>query len=293
MTQETALIYTYTILGGLCIGSFLNVVIYRLPIMLERRWASWKASDEHETSDSKASSATEERFDLIHPRSRCSACQRQIKAHENIPLVSWLFLRGRCAGCKTAISVRYPLVEVATAAAFLAVACKTGATTEALWPLGLGLTFTSMLIALILIDWDTQLLPDDITLPLIWLGLAASLGSWPTSPEDAIIGAIAGYGVLWAVFHGFKLITGKEGMGYGDFKLLAALGAWLGWQALPEIILLSAVAGSVFGIVAMMIVGRDKELPFAFGPYLAIAGWISYIAGDNLRMAYLNYSGLA
>jgi leader peptidase (prepilin peptidase) / N-methyltransferase len=284
---------------GLVIGSFLNVVIYRLPIMLERDWRTQAA--ELLTSVGDASSPTliapavTQRFDLITPRSACPACKALIKAWQNIPVVSWLLLHGRCASCRTKISVRYPLVELATGLLSAWVAWHFGFGA----PAACGLLLTWTLIALSGIDIDHQLLPDGITLPLMWAGLLAAVVVGPTegspipvSARDAIIGAAAGYVSLWLVFHTYRLMTGKEGMGYGDFKLFAALGAWLGWKLLPLVILLSAATGAVLGILMIVLHGRDRSAPMPFGPYLAAAGWIAMMYGDVLVSSYLRVSGL-
>jgi leader peptidase (prepilin peptidase) / N-methyltransferase len=232
---------------------------------------------------------------LSAPRSACPSCKAPIKAWQNIPVLSWLMLRGRCASCKTKISARYPIVELATGLLSAWVA----------WHLGLGapaacaLALTWALIALTGIDIDHQLLPDNITLPLMWSGLAAAVFIGPTqgialpvSAKDAIIGAVAGYVSLWLVFHAFRLVTGKEGMGYGDFKLFAALGAWMGWKVLPLIILLSAATGAILGILMILLRGRDRAAPMPFGPYLAAAGWLAMMYGDSLLNGYLRISGL-
>ena len=287
---------------GLVIGSFLNVVIYRLPIILEREWRSQAAEfppSSNNTTTSSAGATTEpaplDRFTLSTPRSACPTCKAPIKAWQNIPVVSWLALRGRCAACKTKISMRYPLVELATGllSAWVAWHFGVGASTAC------ALLVTWALIALTGIDLDHQLLPDSITLPLLWAGLLAAVVigpiaqvSLPVSPRDAIIGAAAGYLSLWLVFHAFRLVTGKEGMGYGDFKLFGALGAWLGWKLLPLIILLSAATGAVLGILLIVMRGRDRAAPMPFGPYLAAAGWLAMMYGDSLMNAYLRLSGL-
>jgi leader peptidase (prepilin peptidase)/N-methyltransferase len=296
-TNNLALFAGSVFVLGLVIGSFLNVVIYRLPIMLEREWRSQAAellpATEH--SPTTAPSVIPERFTLSHPRSACPACQAPIKAWQNIPLISWLLLRGRCAACKAKISVRYPIVELTTGIFSAWVA----------WHFGFGaaaacaLLVTWALIALTGIDFDHQLLPDSITLPLMWAGLLAAViagpiaGSpIPVSAHDAIVGAASGYVSLWLVFHAFRLITGKEGMGYGDFKLFAALGAWLGWKLLPLVILLSAAAGALLGILMIVLRGRDRSVPMPFGPYLAAAGWLAMMYGDLLVSSYLRVSGL-
>ena len=275
---------------GLVIGSFLNVVIYRVPIMLEREWQA-QAAEVLATDAPQA----KEPFNLSMPPSACPACKTPIRAWQNIPVLSWLALRGRCAACKAPISVRYPFVELATGLLSAWVAWHFGFGAAALW----ALIVTWTLIALTGIDIDHQLLPDTLTLPLMWLGLLAAvvigptLGlSLPVSARDAIIGASSGYMSLWLAYQTFKLITGKEGMGYGDFKLFAALGAWLGWKVLPLVILLSAAAGAALGILMIVLRGRDRAAPMPFGPYLAVAGWIAMMYGDSLVSGYLRISGL-
>jgi leader peptidase (prepilin peptidase)/N-methyltransferase len=284
---------------GLVIGSFLNVVIYRLPIMLERDWraqaAEMLAPDLDAAAYNSMTPVAPERFSLSTPRSACPNCKAPITALQNIPLVSWLVLRGRCAACKTKISVRYPLVELATGLLSAWVAWHFGFGA----PAACGLLVTWTLIALTGIDIDHQLLPDGITLPLLWAGLLAAVvigpiaGSpIPVSAGDAVIGAVSGYVSLWLVFHAFRLITGKEGMGYGDFKLFAALGAWLGWKLLPLVILLAAATGAVLGILIIVLRGRDRSVPLPFGPYLAAVGWLAMMYGDVLVNGYLRVSGL-
>ena len=264
---------------GLCVGSFLNVVIHRLPRMLEQGWRTQCA----ELSGETALPAT--RYNLLVPRSQCPACGHRIGALENVPVFSYLFLRGHCLACNAPISARYPIVEIMTAALTVAAIVRFGAT-----PAGVAASvFLWMLVAMTFIDFDTQLLPDNLTLPLLWAGLLANLvGAVPTvTLRDAIIGAVAGYLVLWVIYWAFKLIRGKEGMGYGDFKLLAALGAWLGWQMLPLIVLLSSVVGAAIGISLVAFKGRDHQIPLAFGPYLAIAGAIALFFGKPLVALYL------
>ena len=281
---------------GLTVGSFLNVVIYRLPIILEREWQSQAAellvpADGVPPGVAPPQAA---RMTLSTPRSACPACKAPIRAWQNIPVISWLLLRGKCASCRTAISLRYPLVELATGLLSACVAWHFGFSGAA----ACALAITWALVALTGIDIDHQLLPDSITLPLMWAGLLAAVLLGPTnsplpvSPRDAIVGAAAGYLSLWLVFHGFRLITGKEGMGYGDFKLFAALGAWLGWKLLPLIILLSAATGAVLGILMIALRGRDRAAPMPFGPYLAAAGWLAMMYGDLLVSGYLRVSGL-
>jgi leader peptidase (prepilin peptidase) / N-methyltransferase len=283
---------------GLIIGSFLNVVIYRLPIMLEREWRS-QAAEALSTGTASTHDATPpaslERFTLSTPRSACPNCKAPITALQNVPIVSWLVLRGRCASCKAKISARYPLVELTTGILSAWVAWHFGFGA----PAACALLITWALIALTGIDIDHQLLPDNITLPLMWAGLlaASAIGpiagsEVPASATDAIIGAAAGYISLWLVFHAFKLVTGKEGMGYGDFKLFAALGAWLGWKVLPMVIVLSAATGAVLGILMIVLRGRDRRAPMPFGPYLAAAGWLAMMYGDSLLNGYLRISGL-
>jgi leader peptidase (prepilin peptidase)/N-methyltransferase len=280
---------------GLIVGSFLNVVVYRLPIMLERDWRSQATDLLRPAGETAPVSAPLERVTLSTPRSACPNCKARITALQNIPVVSWLVLRGRCASCKAKISVRYPLVELTTGVLSAWVAWHFGFGA----PAACALLLTWALIALTGIDIDHQLLPDNITLPLMWAGLVAAviLGpmagvALPVSPKDAIIGAAAGYTSLWLVFQAFKLVTGKEGMGYGDFKLFAALGAWLGWQVLPLVIVLSAATGAVLGILMIALQGRDRRTPIPFGPYLAAAGWLAMMYGDSLLNGYLRISGL-
>jgi leader peptidase (prepilin peptidase) / N-methyltransferase len=287
---------------GLMVGSFLNVVIYRLPIMLEREWRTQAAEIlPHAHAGAEAASVSPvagnipERFTLVTPRSACPVCRAPIAAWQNIPVISWLALRGRCAACKTRISVRYPAVELTTGVLSAWVAWHFGFGGTA----ACGVLVTWVLIALTGIDIDHQLLPDGITLPLIWAGLlaAATIGphpgaSLPVSPRDAIVGAVAGYLSLWLVYHAFRLITGKEGMGYGDFKLFGALGAWMGWKVLPLIILLSAATGAILGVSMILLRGRDRAAPMPFGPYLAAAGWLAMLYGDSLIEGYLKLSGL-
>jgi len=278
---------------GLVIGSFLNVVIYRLPIMLERDWRA-QAADLLAPAVA-APQAAADRLTLSTPGSACPACNAPIKAWQNIPVVSWLLLRGRCAACRAPISARYPLVELATGLLSAWVAWHFGFGVAA----ACGLLITWSLIALTGIDIDHQLLPDGITLPLMWAGLLAAVilgpvdGSpIPVSARDALVGAASGYVSLWLVFHAFRLVTGKEGMGYGDFKLFAAFGAWLGWKLLPLVILVSAFTGAVIGILMIVLRGRDRSVPMPFGPYLAAAGWIAMMYGDVLVDGYLRVSGL-
>jgi leader peptidase (prepilin peptidase)/N-methyltransferase len=287
---------------SLLVGSFLNVVIHRLPIMLDRQWRE----QAHEMlSDASLPTAhspppTTHRpppaaYNLVTPRSACPHCNAPIRAHQNIPVVSYLLLGGKCASCGTRISPRYPIVELGTALLSAAVVWRFGWHWQSLAALAL----TWSLLALTVIDLDHQILPDIVTLPLLWLGLLLSL-AWqqglpqpiPTDPKSAIVGAAAGYLLLWSVYWAFKLLTGKEGMGYGDFKLFGALGAWMGWQMLPLVLLLSAFAGAVIGIALIVVRGRDRNIPIPFGPYLAAAGWIALMWGPQIVGGYLAFAGL-
>lgn len=273
-----ALLYVSGLMLGLIVGSFLNVVIYRLPVMMEHEWREQC----RELSGPSPDQASSEKFNLVVPRSRCGNCGHKITAWENIPLLSYLFLKGRCSECKTRISPQYPAVELVTGLLSVWVTVHFGLD----WRLPAALLLTWALIALSVIDIRETLLPDDITLPFLWLGLLFSLGGLFTTPVDAIIGGAAGYLSLWLVYHAFKLVTGKEGMGYGDFKLLAMLGAWMGWQALPMIIILSSFVGAVIGLSLIVFTGRDRQIPIPFGPYLAIAGWVYLLYGDAIQRAY-------
>jgi leader peptidase (prepilin peptidase)/N-methyltransferase len=261
----------------LCVGSFLNVVIHRLPKMMEQEWHGQCADLRGETPP------TVEKLTLSTPRSRCPKCGHKISALENIPVLSYLILKGKCKGCGTAISLRYPIIETFTALASGYAAWHFGPTIQTVG----ALLLIWSLIALTAIDFDTQLLPDSITLPLLWLGLAFNIANTYTDISTAVIGAMVGYLSLWLVFWGFKLATGKEGMGYGDFKLLAALGAWLGWQMLPAIILLSSVVGAVVGISLILFARHGRNIPIPFGPYLAAAGCIALFWGQAITQSYL------
>lgn len=270
---------------GLVIGSFLNLLIHRLPRMLERRW---KAQCEELNAsnvlaappDLAAPIDTGPRYDLVMPRSHCPSCHTPLRVRDLVPVVSWFALRGRCAACGAAISPRYPLVELLTATLFVLAAARLGLG----WPLACALLITAFLVALTFIDFDTYFLPDELTLPLLWGALAASVflpsDPFPVTPREAVQGAIFGYLSLWIVYQGFKLATGREGMGYGDFKLLAALGAWLGPMALLPIVLMASFVGAAVGLVLMFGFGRGRYTPLAFGPYLAAAGWIVMVYGD-------------
>ena len=270
--MDPALAAAVAAIAGLCVGSFLNVVIHRLPKMLERGWQAQCAELRGETPEPGPA------YNLVVPRSACPACGAQITALQNIPVVSWLVLKGRCAGCKAPISGRYPIVELLGGALAAAAIWHFGATPQGVAACGL----LWALLALTMIDFDTQLLPDGITLPLLWAGLIVNLRSTFAPLPDAVIGAVAGYLSLWTIYWVFKLIRGKEGMGYGDFKLLAALGAWLGWQLLPVIVLLSSVVGAAIGMTLIVFKGRDHSIPMAFGPFLAIAGAIALFFGPTL-----------
>jgi len=289
LSGSPALFIVIVIAFTLLIGSFLNVVIYRLPVMMERDWREQCK----ELCESPGDDLPEGRFDLVVPRSRCRACGNQITALQNIPVLSYLVLGGKCANCKDPISPRYPIVEAATAMLAAMVAWHFGFGWEAL----LGIVLTLFLVPITVIDLDHQLIPDSIVLTLLWIGLGMSVfNPLPDSETlfissgDAIIGAIAGYLSLWSVYQLFKLATGKEGMGYGDFKLLAALGAWLGWQALPVIILMSAIVGAVVGLSLVVFRGRDRQIPMPFGPFLAAAGWITMLWGEQIKNLYLDFA---
>lgn len=279
LSQNPGALVGVSVLFGLIVGSFLNVVIYRVPKMLEQEWKqSCCEILEQEAPESKP-------FNLVTPDSTCPNCQHKIRAWENIPIISYLALRGRCSACRNPISARYPIIEFVSGALSGLLAYKFGFGYE----LAASLVFTWALISLTMIDADTQLLPDNITLPLLWLGIICNTQGLFTTLPSSIWGAVFGYLSLWMVFWIFKLLTGKEGMGYGDFKLLAALGAWMGWQALPLTILLSSVVGAVIGIAGIIILGRDKNVPMPFGPYLAIAGWIYFMWGPQITEAYSRY----
>ncbi len=262
---------------GLAIGSFLNVVIHRLPRMLERQWQT----QAREVLDQPA--APSERFDLMVPRSRCPSCEAPIAPWQNVPVFSWLALRGRCAHCKARISARYPAVELLTALATLTVVAQLGFTPLA----AAAVLFTWGLIALTCIDYDTHLLPDQITLPLLWLGLLTNLATGFVALPHAVIGAVAGYLFLWTTYWAFKLITGKEGMGYGDFKLFGAIGAWVGWQLLPATILIACALGLLYALAGSLAGKRQSAQPIPFGPFLAVAGWASLMARDTLLALFL------
>ncbi len=284
--QTNPLLYLLaTGLLGLIVGSFLNVVIHRLPVMMRRTWTlecqAWLGDKQGAVDDSG-----EETYNLLTPRSHCPNCGHSIGALENIPIISYVALGGRCAKCHAPISRRYPLVEALTALLSVAVAWRFGIA----WETAAALLFTWALIALSSIDMDTTLLPDSITLPGLWLGVLLNMGGLFTDLQASVLGAIFGYLSLWCVYHAFKLITGKEGMGYGDFKLLAMLGAWAGWQALPLIILFSSAIGAIVGVGLILVLGRDRNVPIPFGPYLAMAGWIGLLWGTPITDWYLRHA---
>ncbi|MCK5894638.1 MAG: prepilin peptidase [Endozoicomonadaceae bacterium] len=284
LTSSPLLLITLTLILGLLVGSFLNVVIYRLPVMMQTEWQQQcqQALDPAKTLDS------EKPFNLMVPASTCPSCQHTIRPWENIPVISYLLLKGRCSQCQTRISLRYPIIETVTGLLSALAAWHFGFA----WQTLAVLIFTWSLITLTMIDVDHLLLPDSITLPLLWLGLISNSFSLFTTLDAALWGSVFGYLALWSVYWGFKLITGKEGMGYGDFKLLAALGAWMGWNQLPMVILFSSLVGVVVGISLILLLGRDRTIPIPFGPYLATAGLISMYQGEFLMNAYLHITGL-
>jgi len=288
LQSNATLLLSVCFVLGLFVGSFLNVVVYRLPLMMNATWRrECREFLEFDPQDS-TKDETPQPFNLMVPRSACPSCNTMITAWQNIPVISWLILRGKCGNCKHPISVEYPLVELLTAILSMAVAVKFGASIQLVF----ALLFTWALISLALIDFHTTLLPDSITLPLLWLGLLISLVPVFVNAPDAIVGAAAGYMILWIVFQTFKLITGKEGMGFGDFKLLAALGAWLGWAQLPLVILLSSLTGAIIGIMMMVLFKHQRSQPIPFGPYLAIAGWIALMWGEQIVTMYTGQMGL-
>ena len=289
LKQDSIFFVSTVFILGLLVGSFLNVVIYRLPVIFKREWRIDCCTYLEEKYDAKiqldSSKEPAEPFNLVKPDSTCPHCSHKIRAWENIPVISYIFLKAKCSNCKTSISFRYPFIELLSAV--LAAFCA--------WHFGYSLAaagaiiLTWALIALALIDFDTQYLPDQITLPLLWLGLLLNLNNTFTDINSALVGAIAGYLALWSVHHLFKLIMKKEGMGYGDFKLLALLGAWMGWQYLPMIVILSSLVGSIIGISLILLKKHQREIPIPFGPYLAIAGWIALIWGKEINQSYINW----
>ncbi len=292
LQQNLALLTLICGIFGLLLGSFLNVVIFRYPVMLFREWESmakeilkdrgFKITPPKEPLDKHP-----KRFNLVVPRSSCTNCDHQITSLENIPVISYLWLKGRCRGCGNSISMRYPFIEIITALAFALVTYHFGFG----WQLSIALLLTAYFIAMSMIDIDHQILPDLMTLPLVWLGLICGYFSIFIPLQDALIGAIAGYLILWSIYWIFKLLTGKEGMGYGDFKLLAAIGSFVGWQQLPLVIILSAGVGAIIGGGLLFLQKKGKETKIPFGPYLAIAGWIALLWGEPIINGYLNYAG--
>ncbi len=283
--QNPIFFITFITLIGLVIGSFLNVVIHRLPIMLEK---SWRHDCEEFLGLNQSSTSTEPKFNLIYPNSQCPHCHHQIRFYENIPVISYLLLGGKCSNCKSPISSRYPIIEILTALISVIVAWRLGPT----WQTVFGLVLSWALICLAVIDIDRQLLPDVIVLPLIWLGLLISLFDIFANSRSSIIGSIAGYMSLWLVFQTFKIITGKVGMGHGDFKLLALFGAWLGWQQLLLIVLLSSLVGTIAGLLMIALQKQDRSVPIPFGPYLGLAGWIAMLWGQEITSSYLRFAGI-
>ena len=277
LRTEPVIFVTFSVIFGLTVGSFLNVVIHRLPKMMEREWhANCLELQGKEVPE-------QPKYTIVTPRSACPKCGHQITALENIPIISWLILGGKCSNCKTKISKRYPLIEALTGALIGLVAYKFGYTYSALF----AFIYVFALVTLTFIDFDTQLLPDDITLPLLWLGLIFNISNGFTDLKSAVLGAIFGYLILWSVYWLFKLVTGKEGMGYGDFKLLGAIGAWFGWQLLPAVILLSSVVGAVIGIGMIMFRGKTGNTAIPFGPFLALGGIAALFFGQQLASFYL------
>ena len=277
LQQNSVIFITVSVIFGLMVGSFLNVVIHRLPKIMEREW-------HNNCLDLQGQKIPElAQYTLAKPRSACPNCGHKITALENIPVISYLFLKGRCSSCHANISIRYPLIEALTGILIGLVSWKFGYTSTTLF----AWVFCFALVSLTFIDFDTQLLPDDITLPLLWLGLLFNLNNGFTTLNAAVIGAIAGYMILWSIYWAFKLATGKEGMGYGDFKLLAAIGAWFGWQLLPAVILLSSVLGAIIGISLIIFTKQGRETPMPFGPFLAIGGIAALFLGPQLASYYL------
>ncbi len=277
LQENNAVFIGLSVVLGLAIGSFLNVVIYRLPKMMQREWQNNCLELQGQPI------ADLKQYSLVKPRSACPLCGHMISALENIPVISYVILKGQCRTCKAPINPRYPLVEALTGILFGIISWKFGFTTNALF----AAILTSALIALTFIDFDTQLLPDDITLPLLWIGLVFNLNTGFTDIKSAVVGAVTGYLALWLIYWLFKFVTGKEGMGYGDFKLLAAIGAWFGWQLLPAVILLSSLLGAVVGVSLIFITKRGREIPMPFGPFLAIGGFAALFFGTQIAHSYL------
>lgn len=294
--EQPVILSSCVFILGLIVGSFLNVVIYRLPIMMQRNWRGEcleflqldpSAVGSVAGFPNEADYTIGDTFNLLFPLSRCSKCLNPVKPYHNIPVLSFLLLKGKCAYCGGPISIRYPLIELFSGIASALVAWRFGYSLETVF----ALLLTWSLISLSFIDIDYQLLPDSINLPMLWLGLLLSLFGFFTDSHSSIIGAIAGYGSLWLVYHLFKLVTGKEGMGFGDFKLLAVFGAWLGWQYIPMIVLLSSLVGALIGIAMVILTKRDQSIPIPFGPYLAAAGWLALLWGEAINRYYLTLSG--
>ncbi len=289
IANNSTVLIVLSIVLGLLVGSFLNVVIYRVPVMLQREWRQ-QCCEFLELDEKKFSkddpTAKHKVFNLVKPDSHCPQCNAPVRAWQNIPILSYVMLHGKCAGCQKPISMRYPVIELVTGLLSGLVAWQFGAT----WLTLAFLVLTWSLISLTMIDFDHQLLPDNITLPLLWLGLLVNtlLPETTVSAADAVLGAIIGYLSLWSLYWIFKLLTGKEGMGYGDFKLLGALGAWMGWQSLLLIVILSSLVGAVVGIALLLFRGRDRNIPIPFGPYLAGAGFIAMLWGDALTRLYVS-----
>ncbi len=289
IANNSTVLIVLSIVLGLLVGSFLNVVIYRIPVMLQREWRQ-QCCEFLELDEKKFSkddpTAKHKVFNLVKPDSHCPQCNAPVRAWQNIPILSYVMLHGKCAGCQKPISMRYPVIELVTGLLSGLVAWQFGAT----WLTLAFLVLTWSLISLTMIDFDHQLLPDNITLPLLWLGLLVNtlLPETTVSAADAVLGAIIGYLSLWSLYWIFKLLTGKEGMGYGDFKLLGALGAWMGWQSLLLIVILSSLVGAVVGIALLLFRGRDRNIPIPFGPYLAGAGFIAMLWGDALTRLYVS-----
>ena len=287
LQNQVAMLAAVCALIGLIVGSFLNVVIHRLPKMLERDWDGQAAEllEQKNLTDvaKKLRSGDTARYNLMTPVSSCPHCSHKIRAYENIPIISYVFLRGRCSSCKSPISMRYPLIEAISGVLAAYIGWRFGFTLA----MAAALVFAWSLVALTAIDIDTQLLPDDITLPLLWVGLLVNLNNGFNPLPSAVIGAVVGYLSLWSVYWLFKLTTGKEGMGYGDFKLLAAIGAWLGWKMLPIVILLSSLVGAIVGIALIVLTRHGRNTPIPFGPYLAAAGLIALFWGETINRTYL------
>lgn len=284
LQDSAALFYGTVAVFGLVIGSFLNVVVVRLPAMLDNTWRQQC----REYLDVEIDSPSQAEFSLVRPASHCPRCGAPIRAIHNIPLLSYLWLRGRCAACKAPIGLRYPVIELLAAVLAVLAATKFGLSWQLAGALIVGWTF----LAMSAIDIEHQILPDDMVLPLMWVGLIANSKGLYTDLHSALFGAVAGYITLWLVFQLFRILTGKEGMGYGDFKLFACIGAWLGWQSLPLVILLAAVCGSVVGIVAITVTQQDKSQPIPFGPFLCAAGFVAMLWGTQITGAYLQFAGL-